>query len=366
MDSPRDLLVTIMMLNIFANILVQNTVSSIFGEFSSWVLKVGVPLLLTLFLGEIIPKSIAIGNNKAISYHVAPVIAFIARVITPVRKFLTIATEYISRFMFFFLKKEKPLTTEELRHIIASSKETGVLNIEETDLISGYLDLEDALVRERMRPKDEILFYNMKDPLAELVHLFVDLKCTRLPVCEGSIEKVLGVISVKEFFFNQETIKEPKDLSKFLEKPFFVPETMKADDLLQKLREHHQKLAMAVDEYGSITGLITQEDLMETVIGEIEDKRDAKELFVRSSNDVLIASGKLELSDFEDIFGFELKSKASSVTLGGWLTEQLEDIPQAGEKFVTDDFLFYVLEADEKIVKRIYVRRLKKNKLKES
>lgn len=361
LESPRELLVTIMMLNILANILVQNTVSSIFGEFSSWLLKVGVPLLLTLFIGEIIPKSIAIGNNKAIAYRVAPIIAFVARITSPIRKVFTHITEYISRLLFFFLKKEKPISTDELQHIIASSKETGVLNFDETELISGYLDLEDAYVKEKMRPKDEILFYNINDPLPEMIHLFVDLKCSRLPVCDGGLEKILGVLSVKSFFFNQEKIKASKDLIAILEKPFYVPETIKGTDLLQKLREHHQKLALVVDEYGSISGLITQEDLMETVIGEIEDQRDTKELYVRSSNDVLIVSGKLELSDFEDIFDTELKNKSSAVTLGGWLIEQFEDIPQSGEKFVNEDFLFYILEADEKTIKRVYIRRLKKS-----
>ncbi len=361
LEKPRELLVTILMLNVLFNILVQNTVSNIFGEFSSWLLKVGVPLLLTLFLGEIIPKSIAITHNKTIAYFVAPIIAFIARITAPLRKSFTFITEYISRAFFFFLKIEKPISTEEIEHIIESSKETGVLNADETELISGYLELEDAYVKEKMRPKDEILFYNINDPLFELMHLFVELKCSRLPVCDGGLDKVLGVVSVKTFFYSQEKIKERKDLLMILEKPFFVPETLRGFDLLQRLREHHQKLALVVDEYGSISGLITQEDLMETVTGEIEDKRDVKD-YVRSSNDVLIASGKMELSDFEDIFRIELKPKGSAVTLGGWLIEQLESIPESGEKYIDQDFLFYILEADEKTIKRVYIRRLKNNK----
>ena len=113
-----------------------------------------------------------------------------------------------------------------------------------------------------------------------------------------------------------------------------------------------------VDEYGSISGLITQEDLIEKVVGEIADFRDAKSLYTRSGENVIIASGKLELSQFAEIFGIELFSKENVVTLGGWLIEQLGTIPQTGTKYATDQFLFYVLAADPNRIRRIYVRKL--------
>ena len=107
LDRPRELLVTLMMLNILGNILIQNTVSNFFTNINSWLLKVGLPLLLTLFIGEIIPKSIAIGHNKSVSHFVAPFIAFIARILGFLRKIVVSITTFISRFMFFFLKREK-------------------------------------------------------------------------------------------------------------------------------------------------------------------------------------------------------------------------------------------------------------------
>jgi len=143
-----------------------------------------------------------------------------------------------------------------------------------------------------------------------------------------------------------------------LKKPYYVPETTKCWALLQNLRERGESLALVVDEYGSISGLITQEDLIEAVVGEISDKRDTKSLYTRSGPDVIIASGKLELVDFEEIFHIPLKSKENVVTLGGWLIEQLGDIPVAGTKYATDQFLFYVLAADPNRIRRIYVRKL--------
>jgi CBS domain containing-hemolysin-like protein len=127
---------------------------------------------------------------------------------------------------------------------------------------------------------------------------------------------------------------------------------MKAWDLLEK----RTPIAIVLDEYGSISGLITQEDLVETVVGEIKDRRDTTS-YTRSSKDVIIASGRLELAEFKDIFGISLKSQ-EVVTLGGWLTEQLGDIPKVGMKFSTSEFFFYILAAEPHRIDRIYVRKL--------
>jgi CBS domain containing-hemolysin-like protein len=358
LSKPKDLLVTILMLNILANILVQNTFSNIFGNFQSFFLKVGIPLVIILLFGEVIPKSIAIANNKKISALVSPVIFFISKVLGPIRIFFTFITSYISRVLFFFLKKEPPTSAEELKHIIESSKETGILNRDETRLVSGYLELTGVLVKEKMSPKDEVLFYNANDSLLKLVDLFMESKLSKIPVCEGSLDRILGIISVKKFFFNKENIKDKSSLLKLLKKPFFIPETTNARDLLEDFRKNRESLAIVVDEYGMVKGVISKEDLVEEVIGEVSDLRDVQEFYTKYSEDTIIANGKLEISIFEDIFSVKLKSETRQVTIGGFLIEKLERIPKAGDKFSTKEFLFYVLEADPNRVKKIYIRKL--------
>src|SRR5262249_3370259 len=147
-------------------------------------------------------------------------------------------------------------------------------------------------------------------------HLFVDLETTRVPIYDGNLENLLGILTTRRYFFHRDQIQKPADLLSILKKPYYVPETTKAWTLLRILRERGESLAMVVDEYGSISGLITQEDLIEAVVGEITDRRDPKSLYTRSSEDVIIASGKLELSEFEEIFGIPLKSTDNIVTLG--------------------------------------------------
>jgi CBS domain containing-hemolysin-like protein len=360
MSHPRDILVTVLMLNILANLLVQNTVSSLFDAYPNWLLKVGVPLILTLIFGEVLPKSYAMTNNAAVAYRTAPFIAYTTRWLRPIRNPLTKATGWISRFLFFFFSKEKEISTDELRLVLKTSEETGVLLPQECRLMSGTLDLQHSAVNERKRPREEILFYSTREPLEKLKHLFVDLETTRIPVCNENLDHLLGILSTRRFFFHQNNIRTPSDLIPILKKPYYVPESTKCWTLLNNMRERGESLAIVVDEYGSLSGLISQEDLIEVVVGEISDRRDAKSLYTRSTENVIIASGKLELSEFREIFGIPLKTLENAVTLGGWLTEQLGDIPTPGTKYANDQFLFYILAADPNRVRRIYVRRLSK------
>jgi CBS domain containing-hemolysin-like protein len=360
MERPRDMLVTILILNILANILIQNTVSTIFDPFESWALKIGVPLALTLIFGEVLPKSLALPNHLKVAYRVAPIINGFALFLRPLRVPLTKATSWISRLISFTFREEKEISADELRHVLKTSEERGVLMPIESELISGTIDLQNSIAKEHMRPREEVIYYDLNEPLSELTRLFAEQQISRLPVCNGDLENLKGILSARRYFFHREQIKTATDLLPILKKPYYVPESIKAWTLLSSLRYGQENLAIVVDEYGSISGLITQEDLVEAVIGEIVDRRDAQVLYTRPSADVIIASGKLELSEFKDIFGVTLKSKENIVTLGGWLIEQLGDIPATGTKYATDQFLFYVLSAEPNRVRRIYVRRLKK------
>jgi CBS domain containing-hemolysin-like protein len=356
MERPREVLVTVLMLNVLTNILIQNTTAILFEPFHSLALSIGVPLLLTLVLGELLPKSIALPNCTAMARFCAPIIYRAALILRPVREPLTRATSWISRFLFFFLREPAEITTQELRHVLKQSEKEGVLMPIEARLIDGTLDLQHSLVKEHMRPREEILAYDIQSPIGALYDLFARQEISRVPVYEEHLENILGIVTSRELFFQ----KEPFDLKALLKKPSYIPESTRAWTCLCTLREKGIDLALIVDEYGSISGLITQEDLVEAVIGEIIDPRDAKDLYTRSGEDVIIASGKLELSVFKEIFHVALQSREHIVTLGGWLIEQLGDIPSAGTKYATDQFLFYVLAADPNRIRRLYVRRLRR------
>lgn len=359
---PRDLLVTVFMLNTLVNILLQNVTSSLFGEGSGWDLKVGVPFVLMLVFGEIIPKYLGMQNNVAISDYVVHSINFLQNLISPLRKLTIAITNPVSQLFFFFLKKEDSISKEELKHTLKTSEEHGILHPEEAELVRGYLLLQEVSVKEIMRPREDVLYYHTEEPLTKLTYLFVDLECTRVPVSDRNFDNVFGIISSKEFFLKRNELKEPKDVLKVISKPFFVPETTPARTLMKRFDENNQVMAIVVNEYGSITGLVTSEDLVEIVVGEIIDRRDQKTLYTKAGKNEIIASGKLELSEFNNIFDSDLESETDMVTIGGWLTEKMGTIPKSGTTFESDGFLFQVLSSEPTRIKRLYIRKMVKKK----
>lgn len=352
----RELLVTVFMLNTFINILLQNVASDMFEGVGGWAFSIGIPLALTLVVGEVIPKNIGIQNNTFIAYHVAPLINFFQRALGPLRRLAIAITNPISRILFFYLKKADPISKEELYHALKTSQEHGLLNPQEGDLVKGFLTLQEATVREVMRQKNDILYYTVDEPLSKLTHLFVEEECSRIPVCEDSIQNVIGIITAKNYFINQNSIHKVPDLISLLKKPFFVPESIPARLLIKRLREHDETFALAINEYGSITGLVTMEDIAELVVGDIEDLRDESKLYTKAGKNEIIANGTLELLEIESIFGEELKSENSMVTIGGWLIEKMGEIPKGGTKYETEKFLFQILAAEPTHINSVYIR----------
>lgn len=363
LSQPRDLLITLIILNVVLSILIQNIVSALFGEFSGWLLSVGVPLVLILIFGEVIPKSIALVRSEEIAPLAAGPISIIKKILLPVSRSMVFATNALSRIIFFFLKKEREISNDELQHTLRTSRLTGVLSSDEADLMRGYLNLQNATAKELMRPREEVLFFELDEPLSRLIHLFVDQECTRIPICKEGLDQVIGIMTSGRFFLARGSLNETSDLLPHLKKPFFVPEAIPAHNLLEQMYAKKESLAMVVDEYGSLSGLLALEDLVEVVVGEIIDRRDEKSRYTRSGEDVIIASGKLEIMELENLFDVELKSENNMVTVGGWLTEQLGDIPKSGTKYQYNNLLFHVLSSDIKRVRRVYIRRFKSKKI---
>lgn len=360
LSKPRDLLVTVFIMNTLVNILLQNVSSDMFGRFAGWGLKVGVPLMLTLVFGEVIPKNFGLHHNAWLSYHVINWIHFFQQAISPLRRLIIAVTTPVSRVLFFYLRKAKPLSKEEIRHTLEASETYGILSRDEAEFIKGYIDFQESSVKEVMRPKEDILFFEISEPLTRLIYLFADQQCSQIPVCKGGLDNVLGVISAKRYFTFSEKISSPLKLLPYLEKPFFVPENVAVKIVLKKFLEQGRHFALVVNEYGSLSGLITSEDVCELIVGEIQDLRDIKLPYTRASANEIIAGGKLDLSEFTTIFDVELANPNNLITLGGWLMEQTGGVPKSGTLFETEQFLFHVLAADPNRIRRIYVRKKRK------
>ncbi|CDZ81175.1 Hemolysin C [Candidatus Rubidus massiliensis] len=365
LSRPRDLLVTVFLLNTLVNIFVQNVTSSLFGIEASWLLKVGIPFIVLLMLGEIIPKYLGMELNEEFAYATAPTINFFQKILSPIQNLLIKITAPISRILFFYLQKEKNISKEELQHVLKKSEETGVLPKDETELVLGFLNLQNATVKEIMRPREDILYYNVEEPISKLNYLFVDQECTRIPVCKGDLENLLGIISAKEYFLHIHEIQNQKrDLLSLLEKPYFIPENAMARPLIKRFENVEAEIAIVVDEYRSISGLIAYEDLAEVVVGKITDYRDQTPIYSVAGKNEIIASGKMELTALNEHFETDLKSPNNLVTIGGWIIEYLGEIPKSGTNFEANGFIFQILAAEPNRIRRVYIRKLNNKKRK--
>ena len=311
-----------------------------------------------LLFGEIIPKQYGLQHNQNLSYVVVPSINYLQNILKPIRKWIIAVTLPISRFIFYFLKKEHSISREELQHVLKTSEAHGVLEPDEVELVWGYLNLQDMNVKELLQPREDMHCYDINEPLSKLIYLFTEKQFSRIPVYDKVIENLIGIVTAKNYFLHHQAIQNPVDIRHILDKPFYIPENTAARLLLRRFEQQNQEIAIVVDEYGSIAGLITYEDILDIVTGKVIEPQELKSLYTQAGENEIIASGKLELSVFNEIFHSNLESPSNMVTIGGWLIEQMGEIPKSGMKYTTNDFLFHVLSANPNRIRRIYVRKL--------
>lgn len=364
LEKPKSLLITILILHVSVNLGVQNVISSILGDTQGVFFNVALPFVLTLVFGEILPKTIAMTKDELISSKVSRIVQFCSWVLTPIRfVFLTI-TKVGSFLTAFFLKKDSDITKEEIKHAVVSFKETGLMTKDEIKLLLGSLKLSEMQVKEVRCQRQNIFFHDIHSSPQKLRDLFSKKRFSKIPIVDRDIDHVIGIINATDFFSNNHRIHEAKDLYEIMEKPFFVPESMLSRTLLAHFDDKKTEIAMLVDEYGGISGLVTREDLVEIVLGQINDGRQEKTLFTRQGEDVIICSGKYELTDLESLFEIEIERIGHETTVGGYVLEILGDIPKSGYKVTHNGLMFHVLLATEAKVSRVYVKNLKKSGVK--
>lgn len=354
---PHHLLITLIFCDIGLNIAIQNCFAILFGDAASWWFTVGLPLAITLILGEILPKAVALPFNTQIASSVAPLILCVTKIFKPLLHWGIVGINYMVQWI---LSKQQIdiIQPQELKEVLQSCKDFGVVNQEESRLLYGYLSLSDCSVKERMQPRQDILFYDIQTPLENLYLLFSKQHCSRVPICNDNLQNLLGICTARSLLLHDKPLQSSDDLLPLLKKPYYMPETISAKMALCQMAAEDETLGMIIDEYGSIEGLITQEDLFEIVAGEIVDQRDNKILYTTSGADVIIASGTLELREFSEIFDINLPTNNNIATIGGWLIEQIGTIPTTGMKLSWNNLLFQVLDAAPNRIRRVYIRKL--------
>ena len=347
--TPK-MLSAILIGNNIVNITASSLATTLAYHFGGYMVSIATGLLtvLVLIFGEITPKNYATLNAEKIILRYIPVLKFFMTVMTP---FIFIINLF-SRGVMYLLRVDpdaasKAMTEEELRTIVDVSHEDGVIESDEKEMIYNVFDLGDANAKDIMVPRVNVTFASVDNTYDELIDIFRQDRFTRLPVYEENQDNVVGIINMKDLLLYDKN--EAFDIHQFLRKPHFTYEYKDISELLVEMRASTFNIAIVVDEYGEMTGLITLEDILEEIVGEIHDEYDESEneLVKKISNHEYIIEGSMSLDDVNDHLGTTFESEDYD-SLGGLIIEHLDRLPEEGDEVITDDNIRLVVEKLDK------------------
>ena len=314
--------------------------------------------LIVLIFCEITPKSIAVqAPERWARWLVRPVeaVMFVLRPLVVALTWITSgmvrlfgggATQYSTRFV----------TEDELRLLVEVSEEEGVLEEEEREMINNVFDLSDTAVREIMVPRIDMVTVEADDDMREVTQVILQGGQSRIPVYEDSIDNIIGVLYAKDLL-RVFALSQQATVRSLVRPPFFVPESKHLDDLLREMQSQHVHIAIVVDEYGSVAGLVTIEDLVEEIIGDIQDEYDVEEqLSEQTGENEFILDAKVSLDEFEELLERELPEDGYE-TVGGFVIAQLDKIPSPGDTIRFEDMAFSVLGTKGRRITKLRVER---------
>ena len=346
LKTPKHLLTTILLGNMLANIGFYCASYGFAQEIAAespysaiWVAgTVCVCSLLTIIImGEVIPKNIAVKIPDQYSRWAAMPIYLFDKLFLPFRIILTSIINSISRVFDKGGGDEKCVTIDELKMLVEFSEKQGIVDQEERSMIHGILDFKRAQIKEIMLPRVDMNLFDIADPVQELIELARETKETKFPIYEETPDNIIGMVHAKDIFLNPNV--QLKDILKPVQ---FVPEPKSIEGLLRQFRREGSQLAIVVDEHGGTAGLITLEDIIEEIVGEIQDEHEKpRETIDKIDENKYLISGNLSLRDWSDTFGVEIEPMGVD-TIGGLVIALLEHIPQKGDSVKYEDYIFTV------------------------
>jgi putative hemolysin len=311
-----------------------------------------------LSLGELLPKTLALQHAEPIALAVAYPIDLFATIVSPVVKVLIATSDVAARLFGSQPQGGMPfITEEEIKTMVDAGEETGVIEEDEKEMIYSIFELGETLAREVMVPRIDIVALESKIPIQQALDLILEKGHSRIPVYEHSIDNIIGLLYAKDLLGQLRDGNATVVLRDILRPAYFIPETKRVDELLQDLQQRKVHMAIVVDEYGGTAGLVTIEDLIEEIVGEIQDEYDAEEPFIEViSDDEFIFNARVDLDDINRLMGVELPSEGGD-TLGGFIYSQLGKVPKVGDKVLFNGIKIAVLSVVGHRIKKVKVNR---------
>ncbi len=362
LDRFDDALSAILIGNNFVNIALSALASVIaivaFGEKYAWLSTVIVTIAVIIF-GETVPKIVAKKNANRMSLAVAPAVRALSVVLKPLTLLVVTMVHWITAPMRGEeADDENDAAVEELQSIIETAEDEDVLDEDRSELLQAALDFDEISVSEVMTARVDIVAVDIKDSWEEIYAVACESNYSRIPVFEGSIDNVVGVLFLNRFFKEMASGRRPA-LRSMLMPPCYVYKTTKLPDVLQQLRKAKQHLAVVTDEYGGVCGIVTMEDVLEQIVGEIWDETDeVEEEVIKRADGVWELDGDMTIGDFTELLGVsEDAFESESSTVGGWTLERFGSFPVPGDHFDWEGLSVTVLKMDGLRVERILVER---------
>lgn len=372
LDKPTNFLSTIQVAITLAGFFSSACAATGFSPYvSNWLSGLGIPLatqistisitillaIFTLVFGELVPKRIALQKAEQVSMFAVKPIVMIGKIAAPIIHFLSFATRLVLRV--FGMENEnieEQVSEEEIRSLLESGQEKGVFNKTEREMIDSIFDFDDILAQEIMTPRTDVYAIDIQDELHTYLDELMEMRYSRIPVYEEDIDHIIGILNIKDFVRTARHVGFDKvDIRSILRVPYFIPETKNIDELFKELQRSHQHIALLIDEYGGFSGLVTMEDLIEEVMGEIEDEYDTEEATIQQiSEQCYRLDGLCPLDEVNNTLHIELPSDDFD-TVNGFLIDQLGHIPVEDKTYCItyEQLRFDIEEVKEKRIRKV-------------
>lgn len=326
------------------------------------VIVVSVITYLSLIIGELVPKRLALTHPEKLALLVAKPMHFVSVVSAPLVHLLSISTEGILRLMRIKPNKEPLVSEEEVRSLLREGTQVGVFEAAEKDIVERTLRLSDKRIPTLMTTRKEVTWLEIDSSFKTIRNKIVNAPYAYYPVCRNNIDKVIGIVRAEDML-RSFLVEEKIDLKKFLIKPLFIPESMDALQVLEMFKKTGIHMAIVIDEYGNVQGVLALNDILEAIVGDIPtvNELDQEEIVKRDDNSWLI-DGLVSTDEFKDYFKIKkLPDERSGVfhTLGGFVMHNLERLPVTGDTFDWDSYTFEVVDMDGNRVDKVLVTKNK-------
>ena len=359
LENSNRLLSSILVGNNIVNIAATSISTSLFitlwGE-QGVAAATALMTVLVLIFGEITPKTISANSPEKVSIFVAKPIKVFMVILSPIVWVFNVITKVIFKLLGVDDDGVKPfITEEELKTMVNVSHEEGVLEMEEREIINNVFEFGDMQAKEAMVQRLDMIAIDLEDSYDEIIELFKQEKLSRMPVYEETIDDIIGILNIKDIIFLSDEEIENFDIKQYIRDPFFTYEFKKITQLLEEMKREKSQMAIVVDEYGGTAGLITIEDLVEVIVGDIEDEYDEEEdeIQVISPTEYLV-EGSTKISDVNEILDIELESEEFD-SIGGDIIGYIKHIQEENELIEVDGIKFNIESVDKNRIKKIRI-----------